>query len=93
MVKAALYGVPAYFRMDLWNDPDLDISGQTSLTLQKKYEYTRQLNHKPKNIRPTARLFYHIYRKQNFHLNKASRQIITGAIFFGIISCKYFTTP
>ena len=41
----------------------------------------------------TAKLVLHIYKRTNTHLNTAIGQLITGAFFFGMRSCKYSTTP
>ena len=40
-----------------------------------------------------AKLVLHIYKRTNTHLNTAIGQLIAGAFFFGMKSCKYSTTP
>ena len=40
-----------------------------------------------------AKLFLHIYKQTDKHLNTAIGQLIANKFFFGMRSCEYSTTP
>ena len=40
-----------------------------------------------------AKLAFHIYRKQHYHLSTAIGNLVVGFFFFGVRSCEYSATP
>ena len=93
-VKSAISDVSASFRTHLQSDPALDSSGQKSLILQQQLRGYKTLDPPTKHQKGIpAKLFLHINKRTDTHLNTAIGQLITGAFFFGIRSCEYSTTP
>ena len=92
--KSAILGVSASFWKHLQSDPALDYSGKTSLLLQRKLRGYKTLDPTTKHQKAIPiNIFLHIYRQTNTHLNTAIFQLISGAFFFDIWSCKYSTNP
>ena len=91
--KSAISDVSVSFRTDLWSDPTLESSGQTSLLLQRQLRGYKTLDPTTKHQKPLpAKLVFHIYKRTNTHLNTAIGQLITVAFFFGMRSCEYSKT-
>ena len=93
-VKAAVSDVSASFRTHLWGDLILDESGQRSLILQKHLRGYNSVDLPTKHQNSiSAKLVFHIYKKQHSHLSTAIVQLISGAFFLCIQSCEYSKTP
>ena len=82
------------FQTHLRGDPTLNASWQRFLSLTRQLRSYRAVD-PPTNHHKVipANLVFHIYKKQYSHLSTAIRQLTEGAFFFGIWSCKYYTTP
>ena len=82
------------FRTHLRGNVTLDASGKRSISLQQqlrgyKYVYPPIKNH----MAIPAKLVFHIYKREYSHLSTTIRNLTAGPFFFGIRSCKYYTTP
>ena len=93
-VKSSILDVSASFWTHLQSNPNLESSGQTSLLLQKQLRGYKTLDPTTKHQKAIpAKIVLHIYKRTNTHLNTDIVQLISGAYFFGMRSCKYLTTP
>ena len=93
-IKYAISDLSVSLRKHLQSKPTLDSSGQKSLILWRQIRGYQTLDPTTKHPKATPdKLVLHIYNKTNTHLNTAIIQLIAGAFFFGMQSCKYSTTP
>ena len=92
--QPAISDVSASLQTHLRSDPNLESSGQKSLILQQKLRGYKTLDPttKHQNAIP-AKLFLHIYKRTDTHLNTSIGELIAGAFFFAVRSCKYSSTP
>ena len=69
-------------------------SGQTSLLLQIQLRGYKSLDPTMKHQKAIPEnLVLHIYKRTNTHLTTSIDQLVAGEFFFGMQSCKYWTTP
>ena len=69
-------------------------SGQTSLLLQIQLRGYKSLDPTMKHQKAIPEnLVLHIYKRTNTHLTTSIDQLVAGECFFGMQSCKYWTTP
>ena len=93
-VNSAISDLSSSFRTHLQIDLNLEFSGQTCLILQIQLRGYKTLDPTTKHQKYIpAKLVLHIYRQTNTYLNTDICQLITGAFFFGMWSCKYSTNP
>ena len=93
-VKAIILDVSASCRMDLWSNPNLDTKGQKYLILHIQLRGYKSLDHRTKHHKSIpSDLVMHIYNKKHSHMSMSISQLISGAIFLGMRSCKYLSNP
>ena len=81
-LKAAVSDVSKSFRTHLWGDPNLDASGQISLSLQWQIRGYKAVDPPMKHQKaiPT-KLVFHIYKKKYSHLSTSIKQLIAGDFY------------
>ena len=93
-IKSAVLGISMSFWTHLWDNPTLDASGESSLSLQWYIWGYKAMDPPTKHQKDIpVKVVLHIYRKQYSHLSTAIRQMIAWDFFFGMQSCEYSTTP